>query len=54
MISKVIKSIVGIALIALGIWTIVIWRGDVMALIRGGYGPFLILCGLISFALIAD
>ncbi len=52
MLSKIIKILIGIALIALGIWTIVIWWGDVLSLIRGGIGMGLILAGLIAFAVL--
>ncbi|HTY12676.1 MAG TPA: hypothetical protein VMD02_00650 [Candidatus Omnitrophota bacterium] len=50
--SKAVKLIIGIALIALGIWTIVIWWGDVLTMIRGGIGLVLILAGLIAFAVL--
>lgn len=52
MLSKAVKLIIGIALIALGIWTIVIWWGDVLTMIRGGIGLVLILAGLIAFAVL--
>jgi hypothetical protein len=54
MVSKLIKVILGLALIALGAWLVFIWWGDLLALVRGGLGLFLILCGLIAFALVAD
>ncbi|NQT29921.1 MAG: hypothetical protein HQ596_05050 [Candidatus Saganbacteria bacterium] len=54
MISKVIKIIIGLALIGLGAWTIYLWWGDLLTLIRGGIGLVLILAGLITFALVAD
>ena len=52
MLGKIIKILVCVVLIALGIYTIVIWWGDVLALIRGGLGMVLILAGLISFAIL--
>jgi len=52
LLSKAVKLIIGIALIALGIWTIVIWWGDVLTMIRGGIGLVLILAGLIAFAVL--
>lgn len=54
MVGKVIKALIGIALIALGAWTVYLWWGDLLTLVRGGIGLFLILCGLIAFALVAD
>ncbi|MDD4178779.1 MAG: hypothetical protein PHH14_01855 [Candidatus Margulisbacteria bacterium] len=54
MTAKLVKLLIGLALIALGAWTVVLWWGDIMTLVRGGIGLFLILCGLIAFALIAD
>jgi hypothetical protein len=52
LISKIIKIVIGIVLIALGIWTITLWWKDVLALIRGGVGFVLILAGLIAFAVL--
>jgi len=54
MIGKVIKVLVGLLLIGLGAWAVWAWWGDLLVLIRGGLGLFLILCGLIAFALVAD
>jgi hypothetical protein len=54
MVSKIIKVIIGLVLIALGAWTIYLWWGDLLALIRGGLGLVLILAGLIALALVAD
>jgi hypothetical protein len=54
MIGKISKGIIGLALIALGAWTIYLWWPQLISLIQGGIGLFLILCGLIVFALIAD
>ncbi len=52
MLSKAIKIILGVAFIALGLFTIVLWWTDVLALIRGGIGLVLILAGLICFAIL--
>ncbi|MBI5699654.1 hypothetical protein HZC35_05000 [Candidatus Saganbacteria bacterium] len=52
MLNKAIKILIGVALVALGIYLIVIWWGDVLALIRGGLGMGLILAGLIFFAIL--
>lgn len=54
MVGKIIKVLIGLALLALGAWTIFLWWGDLLTLIRGGIGLFLILAGLIAFALVAD
>lgn len=54
MVSKVIKVLIGLILIALGAWTIYLWWGDLLTLIRGGLGLVLILAGLIALALVAD
>ncbi len=54
MAGKLLKVLIGLFLILLGAWTIFLWWGDLLTLIRGGIGLFLILCGLIAFALVAD
>ena len=54
MVGKILKVLIGVALIALGAWTIYLWWGDLLTLVRGGIGLFLLLCGLIAFALVAD
>ncbi|MDD5382293.1 MAG: hypothetical protein PHH60_01375 [Candidatus Margulisbacteria bacterium] len=54
MVGKIIKVILGLAFVALGAWTIYLWWGDLLTLIRGCIGLFLILAGLITFALVAD
>jgi len=54
MVSKVIKVLIGLLLIVLGAWTIQLWWGDLLSLVRGGIGLVLILMGLIAFALVAD
>lgn len=54
MVAKIIKALIGVALVILGAWLVYLWRADLLTLIRGGLGLFLVLCGLIAFALIAD
>jgi hypothetical protein len=54
MIGKVVKVFIGLIFISLGAWLVYLWWGDLLALVRGGLGLFLILCGLIAFALVAD
>ncbi len=46
---KVLKILGGIILIALGIWGIVVWRGDVLAIIKGCVGIAAVLVGVIFF-----
>lgn len=52
MLSKALKIGVGVVLVALGIYAVVVWWGDVLSLVRGGLGMALILAGLLSFALL--
>ena len=54
MLGKLIKVLIGVALVGLGGWTIFIWWADLLTLVRGGIGLALILAGLIAFALVAD
>ena len=54
MVGKILKVLIGIALVALGAWTIYLWWGDLLTLVRGSIGLVLILAGLIAFALVAD
>lgn len=54
MIGKMLKVLIGLSLVALGSWTVYLWWGDLITLIRGSLGLVLILAGLIAFALVAD
>jgi len=54
MLGKLLKALIGLALVGLGAWTIYLWWPDLLVLIRGGIGLVLILAGLIAFALVAD
>jgi hypothetical protein len=54
MAGKLLKGLIGLVLIALGAWTILLWWPDLLVLVKGGIGLFLIMCGLIALALIAD
>ena len=54
MIAKFVKILIGLTLLSLGVWASLLWWGDMLSLVRGGLGLFLILTGLIAFALIAD
>jgi hypothetical protein len=46
-VSVLFKVILGLVLLILGIAAMIVWRNDLLALIRGGVGPFLILAGLV-------
>jgi len=50
--GQIIKSILGMALILVGAYSVYLWWPDVLTLIRGGSGIVLILFGLIFFALL--
>ncbi|MDI6732245.1 MAG: hypothetical protein QME05_06775 [Candidatus Margulisbacteria bacterium] len=52
--GKAIKGLVGVALLALGVCAIYLWRADLLVLIKGGVGLFLILAAMVAFALMAD
>ena len=54
MAGKIIKVIIGLALLGLGAWTAYLWGTDLLTLVRGSIGIVLILAGLVTFALIAD
>lgn len=54
MLGKLLKVLIGLALVALGALTVYLWWADLLVLIRGGIGLVLILAGLIAFALVAD
>jgi uncharacterized membrane protein len=54
MVAKIIKVLVGLVLIVLGAWSVYLFWGDLLTLVRGGLGLVLILAGLIAFALVAD
>lgn len=49
--STILKVILGLALLALGAWAIIIWWSDLLLLIRGCIGLFLILAGVITLAI---
>jgi len=54
MVGKLVKVLIGLILIALGAWSVWLYWPQLMTLVQGGIGLFLILCGLIAFALVAD
>lgn len=50
-ISTILKVILGLILLALGCWLIWIWRKDLILVIKGCLGPFLVLAGIITLAI---
>ena len=50
-ISTILKVILGLVFLALGIWAIVVWWKDLLLVIRGCIGLFLILAAVITFAI---
>lgn len=51
MLATTLKYILGIALIILGIVLVIRWWPDLKMLIRGCFGLFLVLAGLITLAI---
>lgn len=49
--STLLKVILGLAFLALGALAIIKWRLDLLAVIRGCIGLFLILAGIITLAI---
>ena len=49
--SLVLKVLLGIVFLVLGVWAIYVWRYDLLILIKGCVGPFLLLAALITFAI---
>ena len=50
-ISTVFKVILGLVFLALGIWAIIAWWKDLLLVIKGCIGLFLILAGIITLAI---
>lgn len=48
------KVVLGLVFLALGAAAIYVWRLDLLSLIRGCVGPFLILAGIIALAIARD
>jgi len=49
--STIFKVILGLVFLALGVWAIVVWRRNVLLVISGCIGLFLILAGIITLAI---
>jgi len=50
-VGKVLKVILGIALVVLGVLWIYTWRSDVLTIIKGAVGVVFLLAGIICFAI---
>lgn len=50
-ISTILKVILGLVFLVLGIWAIVAWWADLLMVIRGCIGLFLVLAAIITFAI---
>jgi len=49
--STVLKVILGLVFLVLGLAAIIKWRGDLLLVIKGCIGLFLILAGIITLAI---
>jgi len=49
--STIFKVILGLVFLGLGVWAIWHWRRDLINVIQGCIGPFLILAGIITLAI---
>ncbi len=49
--KTLLKYLLGIALVVAGVWLVWAWREQLLMLIKGGLGLFLILAGAITIAI---
>lgn len=49
--KTIFKVLLGIALLIVGLVLVVAWKGELLVLIKGGLGLFLILAGAITLAI---
>jgi len=49
--ATIFKVILGLAFLALGAGAIIGWRADLLMVIKGCLGPFLLLAGIITLAI---
>jgi hypothetical protein len=54
MLKTVLKVIIGLVLIGLGAWAIILWWPQLLSVVKGCVGLFLILAGLITIAIAKD
>jgi uncharacterized membrane protein len=52
--STILKVLLGLVFLVAGVGAIVVWRQDLISLIKGSIGLFLILASLITFAIAKD
>ncbi|RKY26505.1 MAG: hypothetical protein DRP61_05820 [Candidatus Omnitrophota bacterium] len=53
-VKMVLKIALGVVLVGLGIWAIIAWWRDLLLVIKGCIGLFLILAGAITIAIAKD
>ena len=49
--STLLKVILGLAFLALGAWAVFHWRANLLVVVKGCVGLFLILAGIITLAI---
>lgn len=49
--KMMLKVVLGLVLLAIGVWFVWLWRWDVLAVIRGFVGLFVVLAGVIFLAI---
>lgn len=49
--STILKVILGLAFLALGVLAIMAWKSDLLVVIKGCLGLFLLLAGIITLAI---
>lgn len=51
MFSTIFKVLLGMAFLVLGVLAIMSWRSELLSVIKGCIGPFLVLAAIITFAI---
>ncbi len=54
MFSTLLKVILGMSFLIFGLFLVVRLRGDILNLVKGCIGPFLILAGIVTLAIAKD
>lgn len=49
--STIFKVLLGLVFLALGVWAVIAWRGDLKVVLKGCVGLFAILAGMITLAI---
>lgn len=52
--STILKVLLGLVFLVAGVGAVLVWRQDLINLIKGSIGLFLILASLITFAIAKD